>query len=325
VDEGPKALRFDPLATLRGSEGEALAYFVRRDLLGKRVGTVEDLWALPGAHKLVRKQQANGSWRYKGKGREERPYINYDLLETFRNLRELVESYGFTRAHPALERAAEYVFSCQTGEGDIRGILGNQFMPYYQGALMALLIRAGYEDDARIEKAFRWMLSVRQNDGGWIVPVQAIPPRKKTEALWRGTPLPPDRSRPFSHLATDMVLRAFAAHPRHCRSEEARRAGELLKSRFFRADKYNDRKAPAYWLKFQYPFWWANLLTALDSLSRLGFPRDDAGVNAGLAWFVDNQESDGLWPTGYGKGRKAVAMRLWVGLAVCRMFRQFQS
>lgn len=286
---------------------------------------MEELWALPGAQKLVRKQQANGAWRYKGKGPEERPYTNYDLVETFRNMLELVQTYGLTRSHPALERAAEYVFSCQTGEGDIRGILGNQYMPYYQGALMALLVKAGYEDDARIEMAFRWLLSMRQDDGGWIIPTQAISPKEKTEALWRGAPLPPDRSQPFSHLATDMVLRAFAAHPRYCQAEEARRAGELLKSRFFQADKYNDRKAPGYWLKLQYPFWWTSLLTALNSLAWLGFPLDDAKVQAGLAWFIDSQEPDGLWPTGYGQGRRAVAMRPWVGLAVCRVFRWFQG
>ena len=121
----------------------------------------------------------------------------------------------------------------------------------------------------------------------------------------------------------DIILRAFAAHPRHCQSQAARRAGELLKSRFFRADKYSDRKAPSYWLKLQYPFWWASLLTALDSLARLGFSADDAEVRGGLAWFVDNQEADGLWPSGYSKGRRALAMRPWVGLAVCRMLDRF--
>jgi hypothetical protein len=196
-------------------------------------------------------------------------------------------------------------------------------MPYYMGALVALLFRAGYEDDDRTEKAFQWLLSVRQDDGGWIIPVQAIAAKEKTEALWRGAPVPPDRPRPFSHLATDMVLRAFAAHPRHCWSEEARRAGELLRSRFFRADKYNDRKAPSYWLKLQYPFWWTSLLTALDSLARMGFSPDDARIQDALAWFVENQEPDGLWPTGYGKGRRALATRPWVGLAVCRVFQRF--
>jgi hypothetical protein len=123
-------------------------------------------------------------------------------------------------------------------------------------------------------------------------------------------------------MATGMVLRAFAAHPKYCHSKEARVAGEQLKSRFFKADKYNDRKPPKYWLKFQYPFWWTDLLTALDSLSLLGFSRKDTDIQKGLDWFVSNQEDDGLWPTGYNKGNRAKAKRQWVGLAACRILKR---
>ncbi len=117
-----------------------------------------------------------------------------------------------------------------------------------------------------------------------------------------------------------MILRAFAAHPDYRQRPEIFTAGECLKERFFLADKYNDRKAPAYWLKFQFPFWWPNLLTALDSLSGLGFNRQDPDIARGLAWFVEHQSPDGLWETGYGSGRNAERMRRWVGLAVCRVF-----
>lgn len=96
-----------------------------------------------------------------------------------------------------------------------------------------------------------------------------------------------------------------------------------MKSRFFRADKYNDRKAAAYWTKFQYPFWWPNLLTALDSLSLMGYTRDDDGVQQGLEWFSTHQQESGLWETGYGKAKKAATVQLWVALAVCRVFERF--
>jgi hypothetical protein len=196
-------------------------------------------------------------------------------------------------------------------------------MPYYHAAIMELLIKAGYEDDARIERGLEWLLSMRQDDGGWIVPMQAIPSKDRTEEMWRGAPIPPDRSRSFSHLATGMVLRAFAAHPRYRQREEARIAGERLKTRFFKSDKYNDRKAPQYWTKFQYPFWWSNILTSLDSLSLIGFSSDDADIRKGLGWFISNQEENGLWATSYGKGRNAERMKPWVGLAVCRVFKRF--
>jgi hypothetical protein len=55
----------------------------------------------------------------------------------------------------------------------------------------------------------------------------------------------------------------------------------------------------------------------------IGFSRDDEEVERGLEWFITNQNDDGLWPTGYGKGKKAETMREWVGLAVCRMMKRF--
>jgi hypothetical protein len=281
------------------------------------------LWQLPPALKIVNKQQANGSWRYPGKNRQVYFYNNYDLLETYRNLRLLVEMYGLNRDHPALRKAADYVFACQTQEGDIRGIIGDQYMPYYHAAILELLIKAGYADDPRVERGIEWLLAVRGDDSAWIVPMQAVPSKERTEELWRGAPVPPDRARPFSHLATGMVLRAFAAHPTHRHSKAARVAGERLKSRFFRPDKYHDRKAPHYWTKFQYPFWWSNLLTALDSLSLIGFSREDEDVQKGLDWFIANQETTGVWDTSYAKGKKAEGAKAWVGLAVCRVFRRF--
>jgi hypothetical protein len=300
-------LQTDPLPALLARNDPALTYLVQRDLLEAAVEPVEMLWEMPEAVRLVGKQQANGSWHYPGKSDHPAPDANYALLETYRSLRILVEMCAFQRAHPALAMAAEYIFSCQTDEGDIRGILGNQYMPYYHGA----------------EKGLQWLLSMRQADGGWVVPAQHVPARQKTTELWAGPPVLSERSRPNSHLATGMVLRAFAAHPDYCRLPEVHVAGECLKERLFQADKYNDRKAPSYWLKFQFPFWWPSLVTALDTLSHLGFDRQDKDIARGLDWFVEHQSVDGLWETGYGSGRNAERMRCWVGLAVCRVLRSF--
>lgn len=315
------ALHISPLPVLLKGQDKALAYFVRRDLLHETAAPLETLWHLPEALRLIKKQQADGSWQYAGK--PDTPRQNYSLLETYRCLRLLVEQYALTRAHPALPKAAAYVFSCQTDAGDIRGILGNQTMPYYHGAILELLIKAGFVDDPQVKSGLDWLLAGRQDDGGWIVPTQAVPPSQRTRDFWTGPPVPPRRSLPHAHLATGMVLRAFAAHPayRHC--PEVIAAGNALKSRFFQPDKYSDRRAVSYWFKFQFPFWWSNLLTALDTLSRLGFDRNDPQIARGLDWFVAHQEVDGLWPTGYGSGQKAAANRQWVGLAICRLLQRF--
>jgi hypothetical protein len=195
ADSWLQALAVNPLPRLLSTGDPALSYFVRRDLLDEEAGPVEALWALPEPVKLIKKQQENGAWRYPGKSQSASPHSNYDLLETFRKLRVLVEMYGLNREHPALSRVAEYVFACQTDEGDIRGIIGNQYMPYYHGAITGLLVQAGYADDPRVEQGIQWLLAMRQEDGGWIVPAQAVPAEEKTDALWGGAPVTPDRGR----------------------------------------------------------------------------------------------------------------------------------
>jgi hypothetical protein len=330
MDKWRQQFRSDPIPSLLSYPDEALQYFVRRDLLGEQAGPVQRLWNLPGAQRILRKQQADGSWpRPSG---EKHPAINYRLIETWRHFRFLVEQYGFTRESPSAAKAAEFLFSCQTDEGDIRGMLANQYMTYYMGAIMALLIQAGYGDDPRIAKGFDWLLSMRQDDGGWSVPL--ITHKFDRATQYRLTseyaePVPPDRSKPFSHNAMGMILRAFAVHPQQGTSAAARTAADLLKSRFFQPDYYTSYQAASYWVRFEYPFWWNNLVAALDSVSRIGLSKEDAQMQLALNWLVAHQEEDGLWRVSYveaheqrGETARARAIKPWIGLAICRIFKR---
>jgi hypothetical protein len=323
-----RQLRFDPIPALIASEDEALKYFVRWDLLGEEAGPIRRLWQLPEAQKILRKQLPDGSWD-RPIGKKKHNAINYNLIETWKQFRFLVEKFGFNRKDSSTESAAEYLFSCQTGEGDFRGFLANQYANYYTGALMSLLIKAGYEDDLRIEKGFQWLLSMRQDDLGWSEALITHDFDRST--LYRLTsqyaePVQPDRSKPFSHNWTGMVLRAFAAHSKHRKSEAARTAARLLRSRFFQPDCYTSYQAASYWVRFQYPFWWNNLVVALDSISLIDPSRDEQMEKA-LDWLIDHQQEDGLWKVSYIGGKdinnsKTREARLWVSLAICRVLRR---
>jgi hypothetical protein len=129
------------------------------------VPPVESLWKLNDVQALLRKQNDDGSWRYRAVRRTSlRSGENYDQLETYRIIGQLVEKSGMTRAHPAVQRAAECLFSFQTDEGDFRGIYGTQYTPHYTAGIMELLIKAGYANDERIARGFAWLLSMRQRD-----------------------------------------------------------------------------------------------------------------------------------------------------------------
>ena len=326
-------LKFDPTRTLLSSGNDAIVYFTKRDLLEQEVAPINHIWQLPDVQKTLRNQQTDGSWKYTGKKSVSYPKYHYPLLQSWKTFRVLVEQYEFTKKHHAARKAAEFLFSCQTEQGDIRGMLANQYATYYTGAILAHLIRAGYEDDPRVEKGLRWLISIRQEDGGWTVPILTHKFNRETTyrlASEYAEPVEPDRSKPFSHNWTDMVLRAFAAHRRYRKTEEARKAADLLKSRFFQPDVYTSYKAASYWVRFA--FWWPNLVTALDSLSLMGYSRDDPDIRKGLNWLVENQLSDGLWRVTYVEGKKEGArsinektreIQLWLTLTVARIFKRF--
>ena len=122
-------LKFNPLPNLLASPNKAIVYFSRRDLLEKDVNPLESLWELPPAVKLLRKQQKDGAWKYPGGKPDIRTQQYYNQIETYRNLGELVEKYGFTRKHPTIKKAVDFLFQFQTNEGDFRGIYGTNTHP----------------------------------------------------------------------------------------------------------------------------------------------------------------------------------------------------
>ena len=316
-----KVLKFDPLQSLQSTVNEAIQYYIKRDLLDEVVNSVEILWELPETEQILKKQKENGSWKYPGGKKDNRTQENYNQLETYRQLGFLIEKYGLNKQNQVIQKAAEFLFSFQTEEGDFRGIYDNQYSPNYTAAIMELLIKAGYDKDPLIEKGFKWLLSVRQEDGGWAVPIRTNN-TKWSDVLNDPEPLEPIRVKPFSHMITGVVLRAFAAHP-NCRNlEQAKTAGELLASRFFKSDKYPDLKAVDYWFRVSFPFWFTDIVSSLDTLSNLGFTSSHPQIKLALNALRERQFENGLWDLKLLK-TKDKDLPLWIALAICRIFKNF--
>lgn len=159
----------NPIVPLIEHNDKAVSLAAQRDLLDKKVSS-QDFWQFTEPKKILRKQNKNGSWDYPGAKEHIRTKENYNQFETYRNLGVLIEKFGFTNQHSAIQNAAEYLFSFQTKEGDFRGIYGNQYTPNYTAGIAELLIKAGYERDKRIKKVFEWLMSIRQSDGGLAIP-----------------------------------------------------------------------------------------------------------------------------------------------------------
>jgi hypothetical protein len=313
-------LEVDPTPLLASSGNAAISFFARRDLLAAQDRPISALWDLPEARRILAKQKQDGSWHYPGGKLHVRSQKGYDQLETFRQLGTLVDKYGFTRRHPATAAAAEFLFSFQTEEGDIRGLYGNQYATTYVGAISEVLVKAGYARDPRTAKAFRWLLATRQSDGGWAIPVRTVgvPFQEFGDLERHPEPVAPDRSQPSSHLVTGMVLRAFAAHPTHRRSATAQRAAELLAMRLYKRDFYGDRGDVGYWERVSFPFWFTDIVSALDTLSRLDFDADAPTIRAALDRLRNLQRPDGTFELRLVRGADR-DLPLWICLAVCRI------
>lgn len=321
-------LRLDPISPLLSSGHPAVRYWAAKELppppsgpAAGPAGTPEAaLWDLPIPRRILRHQAADGSWTYPG--RRPRARTDYDLLETYRQLGFLVEMFGLTHRHPALAAAAEYVLSRQSAEGDLRGIYGNQVSPNYTAALIGLLSKAGYSGDSRVERAFSWLEASRQDDGGWALPFRTR--GRNLDALDDQRTITGDPARPFSHLITGVVLRAYAAHPGHRAGASAQHAAALLAGRFFEPDAYPDKGRVSDWTEFSFPFWMTDLVSALDAISVISPNLQSEKTDRARDWLSAHQEPSGLFACHLLRDRFH-DLQLWFSLAVCRVFARMPS
>lgn len=331
-----KHLHHNPITPLLESGNEAVRYFARKDLLHADVAPIQNIWNMREVDSILKKQRADGS--FKPPKTQANGDANYALIETWKQFRFLVDQYRMDRTHPAVQNAAQYLLSCQSEEGDIRGILCNQYAPYYTGAILYLLIKAGYADDPRIDKGIRWLLTMRQSDGGWVIGSPGLinrPWKEVVDATGRWTDEPWrdfDWQKPFSAAGTGMAIRALAVHPRYCTSKQARTAAALLCSKFFKEDNYSSYRHKDNWVRFQFPYWWNHLVSALDMATSIGLTdKNNESVRTAIDWLIQNQQPNGMWKASYSSihkqsnNKKSHAVSLWISLAICNIFKRLYA
>ncbi len=306
------------IKTLLLSGNEALVAFTKQRLLGEKVD-IEELWTLPQVETTLRKQQPNGSWVYPNTKASLRSATNYNLYQTYKTVAELVEFYGLNKKHEAIRKAADYLFSFQTNEGEFRGVYGNQYSPNYSASITEFLIKAGFES-ARIEKSLDWLLSMRQNDGGWAIPLRTR--HKGLSALHEMETIEPDRNEPFSHLVTGIVLRPFSLMSAY--QGKVKDAGLLFAARVFTRDKYPDRMGIEYWTKFTFPYHWTDILSTIDTLTLLGI-EDHPKVNEIIAWFRAHKQENGIYEVDVMAGAKYTDVKYWIALQYLNVLKRLNQ
>lgn len=303
-----------------------ILYWLKKDILEVPVDReYKNLQKFAARIRILEAQKPNGGWckkKYEGDPRWEKTYY---IVETLRNIYRL-HDYGCNLEEKGVQRATKFLFSTQASDGDFRGAYLNEYAPTYHSLTLEILCQYGLSEDKRVQKGFRWIIKNRQDDGGWVIPCRTIDKeelkaRYNFEAQLKLDPVKPDKSKPFSHLVTGMVLRAFAESEKWRKSKEAREAGELLMSRFFQEDHYDDRRQASFWEEISYPFWATDILSSLDSLSKVGFSPENEKIQEALEWLLKKQNSQGFWESSSRKS--SIEDHLWVTFAVLRVLKRF--
>ena len=306
----------EAVKTLLDTSNEAIIAFTKKNLLEEKVD-IEQLWNLPQVKKLLKQQQPDGSWTYPNKKAILRSPTNYNQYQTYKTLAELVEFYGLNRKHEAISKAADYLFSFQTIEGEFRGMYGNQYSPNYSASITEFLIKAGYKG-ARIEKSLDWLLKMRQDDGGWAIPFRTR--NNKLNALFKKETIKPDKAKPFSHLITGIVLRPFSLIAAY--KEKVKDAGMLLADRVFTRDKYSDRMGVEYWTKFTYPYHWTDILSTIDTLTLLDIKKHPK-IKEIRRWFETHRQKNGTYKVSVMAGAKYEDIKFWITLQYLKVLKRF--
>jgi hypothetical protein len=280
----------DPVPILLREGSRALVARVRRDLIDdEEAPKADEILTYPEVKAFLRKQDKTGAFPPKPPEKTLGPAKFARAVATLRALERMAD-FGLRKTEAPVAKAADLLLGSQDKDGGIGDLaLGETpesraktVAVHFQGWALSVLCRAGYDDDARIERGFRYLLANRQADGGWA---------------WRGVRTD-SAARPSSHLVTGMALRAFATSPTRKTSREARRAAELLATRFLQPDRYPDRKAPSYWEQIGEPRFWTDVLDALDGVTAVGLGKENSGVRTAEAYVRGRQNPDGLWYPG---------------------------
>lgn len=280
----------DPVPILLREGSQALVARVRRDLIDDdEAPQAAEVLTYAEVKAFLRKQDKNGAFPARPPEKTLGSPRFSRAVAAIRALERMAE-YGLGRSEAPVASAAEILLESQASDGGIAALaLGETpdsrsraVALHFHGWALAALCRAGFDADPRVEKGFKFLLANRQADGGWA---------------WRGVRTD-SAARPSSHLVTGMALRAFASSPTRRTSREARRAAELLATRFLQPDRYPDRKAPSYWEQIGEPRFWTDVLDALDGVTAVGLGKENSGVRTAEAYVRGRQNSDGLWYPG---------------------------
>lgn len=215
----------DPSPCLRYLVLTELLHLPKDDPEVKELSKIRE--ADPLVRDLIRLQKPNGAWDSFSISH----IVNRDNLQITSMALQRLGYFGFNFSHQIVHKAAEFLFSKQQEDGSwpmpgkeqrIDEEIGYQMMPIQTAIPLLGLVLCGYSTDERSEKAIEWLMKHRLEDGAWPVGLSAgnyggiAGYRRLAHSRWG------------CRSNTTAVLSCLAYHPKHSKSDEAKRALDLI-------------------------------------------------------------------------------------------------
>ena len=142
------------------------------------------------------------------------------------------------------------------------------------GNLARTLARFGYADDARVRRLFDRLVSSQKDDGGW----HCFPSDNGSLDCWEG-------------------LAAYAALQRRKWTSSIKRSVERGVEFYLERQLCNDGQARYEpWFRFHYPVhYYYDLLVGLDTITSLGYGKDERRLDSALEVLKEKRRADGTW------------------------------
>jgi hypothetical protein len=275
----------DPTPWLLKPENPPIRYLALRDLLQRPLDDPEltaaraSVLDWPPLVELLNAQHDRGYWA------KHDFYLPRASRGTFWVLTVLGD-LGLTREIEPIQRACGFMFEQQREDGAFcrrrrvpkEGVIWEETSePCTQARIVRFLIQFGYGEDPRVKKAVDWLLKRQREDGMWHC---------------RG-----EEGRGCLRATID-VLRAVSLVPELADHPGIQQGSEAVSQLSMQPgmDRYHVGEKWGTWESLKYPTFGFSVLSALDTLGRLGMTVEDPGVRKGLDYLLSRQLPKGPWP-----------------------------
>lgn len=289
-------LNVDPTEWLLEENNPSVRYFTLLDILDKAEDDLEveesrkNIMKIGPVPKILDKQEPGGYW-----GPPENFYLRGKYKGTSWQLIILAE-LGADKNDERIKKACEFMFkSSQDPTSGAFSYISNEegvgdpirVVPCLTANMVWSLIRFGYLDDERVQKAIEWLIKHQRFDDE---PGKAPKwPYNLWKNCWK------DRT---CHSIIVKSLKAFAEIPENKRTSEindyiAKGAEHMLNHHIHKRSKYSAR-GQFKWLEFGFPLMWnIDTLEVLGLLTKLGYK--DERMKEAMDLMISKQDLEGKW------------------------------